>query len=827
MAIKTLRAFQENAIESGLTLFSTAKRLLDAAGDDESGQQFSIAHNGALLIEAPTGCGKTLMAGSIVEKFTATENVVWFWFAPFKGVVGQTEDFLREQFQGLRLRDLAADRGADASGAGDTFVTTWQTVATRVRDKRNVRKETETNPSIDTLAESLRAQGLRIGVVVDEAHHGFGGDTQALKFFKEVLRPHYTILVTATPDDADIKAFEKAMDIAELHRIRVSRADAVEAGLIKAGVKAIAYVVTDPAKAGLVDLQATALRDGVGTHRKIKDDLKRLGVDLVPLLLVQVDSAPKSIEKARERLLKFGFTDDQIAVHTASEPDADLLAIANDERREVLIFKMAVALGFDAPRAFTLVSMRASRDRDFGVQLIGRILRVHRLLQGRVARSNFPPSLNNGYVFLSNFETQTGLDQAGQLINKIETEYAKVSPATIVLRVGDEENLVGMVDNKGQVSFLLPQQEAAEVEDFDLAHSPGEVPVSALPIDLFEKTLKTPVEPSPDAARIRIPPPPGIFDTTHTHSYKLRHGMPHSFRRQIASPDNASCEEACAQNFIDSTRDLFDDAKKGTVGIEKRTLEVFTHAIQQEFNFAASLSPEQAAHAARAALCSNETFDPRELRRALLKKLSSAMHDEAIEGADDPAKVLAFLNFILAYSPRKLADAQKKALATHTVVENAEPLPETYVSDEPLPVSPHNIYGIYPDNSMNKWERLFAEFLDRDPNGIVLWWHRNEPRKPWSVNVLRPSGKGFFPDFIIGINGRRTPEHVLMADPKKFFQMDEEAEKVWASHAEYGKALILIRNESNRWMAATWDDERKKAVAETEFHLSNAAAWGL
>ena len=87
---------------------------------------------------------------------------------------------MREQFQGLRLLDLTTNRSSEGARSGDTFVTTWQTVATRVRDKRNVRKESETNPSIDTTVGRIREQGLRAGVVVDEAHHGFGKDTQAL-----------------------------------------------------------------------------------------------------------------------------------------------------------------------------------------------------------------------------------------------------------------------------------------------------------------------------------------------------------------------------------------------------------------------------------------------------------------------------------------------------------------------------------------------------------------------------------------------------------------------------------------------------------------------
>jgi len=170
MNAKTLRGFQTEAVNSGVDLFTTTKRLLDAAGADVAGKTAAINHNGYLLIEAPTGSGKTLMVGTIVERFSHEEDVVWFWFAPFKGVVGQTAAVLREEFHGLRLRELADDRSTAMSRRGDVFVTTWQTVATRVKDKRNVRKEGDTNPSIDTLIEALRDQGLRIGVVVDEAH---------------------------------------------------------------------------------------------------------------------------------------------------------------------------------------------------------------------------------------------------------------------------------------------------------------------------------------------------------------------------------------------------------------------------------------------------------------------------------------------------------------------------------------------------------------------------------------------------------------------------------------------------------------------------------
>jgi hypothetical protein len=126
----------------------------------------------------------------------------------------------------------------------------------------------------------------------------------------------------------------------------------VEAGLIKPGVKSVAYLAGDDQKA-LVDFPLTALTDALQIHRAIKQTLADQGVNLTPLMLVQVSSSNNSIAEARKKLRSLNVPEDAIAVYTADEPTNDLLAVAMDETKEVLIFKMAVALGFDAPRAFT------------------------------------------------------------------------------------------------------------------------------------------------------------------------------------------------------------------------------------------------------------------------------------------------------------------------------------------------------------------------------------------------------------------------------------------------------------------------------------------
>jgi type III restriction enzyme len=822
------KPFQETAIESGLQIFVECKRLLDISQDAVSAAS-AISQHGKLLLEAPTGAGKTLIAGHIVERLSAVEEVVWFWFAPFKGLTGQTASTLRAELPGLRLRDLSEDRQSADSRSGDVFVTTWQTVATKVKNSRNVHRRSELNPTVEELSVALRGKKLRIGVVVDEAHHSFfgaGNETQAMLFFREVLRPEYTVMVTATPDDADIQRFKKSLGMERLNRITISRREPVDEGLIKEGVKCVAYFAPESQDA-LVDYEGVALRDGVALHSRLKEDLKKIGIDLTPLMLVQVDSKDKSVERAKEKLLALGFHEKQIAAHTAEEPDSGLLALANDETREVLIFKMAVALGFDAPRAMTLVSMRASRDEDFGVQIVGRILRVHRRLQARARAKKLPESLRYGYVLLADAEAQAGLDLAGQRINRLQTEYAKVSPTTAVVQIGSQLH-VQVLPPSGQMCLLplnIPSGFTASVpitEEVSGGEAqpnlPGSFTVQLLTGDYIPQSLLQ-SEITPDS-RIDAA---AASTASRAYRYELRPDVPRRFKTQVVSPDNDVTEEDCAQKFMLSSHEIL-RAVVAKVKVEKRTLEVFTQQIEMDFTNVA-MNADQAARIALKVLTKNEAFDARELKRALLRKLKATLTELAMDQGDDDEQVLHMLNVILAARPELLYKAQKEALAAHfEVTPTQEELPAVLDSDLPLATSRLNVYRVIPP-SLNSWERPFAELLDRDSQQIVRWWHRNLPHKRWSVQVVLDNGKGFFPDFVIGINGRKNEVGGLLADPKFSFETTQEQPKTYAQHPIYGRVLILSLQGGAQWMTVRYDEQRQKAVLDREFRLSDAAGY--
>jgi superfamily II DNA or RNA helicase len=816
----TLRKYQESArdeaLESFLYLADQLRSVTKPADRDAA-----IAHNGGVLLKAPTGAGKTLIAGSVAEKLSATPGlrVIWFWFAPFKGLVGQSEASLRERFPGLRLRNLATDRQPADTASGDTWVATWQSVAARDAEARKIRTDSETAPSLDSLVAQLREAGFMIGVVVDEAHHGFGHGSQALELFTRVLHPEFTLLVTATPDDTDADAFKKAAGFAQLRQISVSRDDAVVEGLIKPGVRSVAFVAEQADQRAIVDFENTALEQGTATHRRIKTALKDSGIDLVPLMLVQVDSNAGSEKRIRERLLALGFSEGQIATHTAKEPDPDLLALAVDEEKEVLIFKMAVALGFDAPRAFTLVSMRGIVDHDFGTQIVGRILRVHPRCQGKA----LPPLLQNAYVFLADCEAQRGLLTAAEKINQIKTEFGRVSPYAMIVSVGGENQVQVIKDGQ---TLLLARDEVQNLSGGVVEPMP--VHTVATPyefswFDLLEGTTGQTSVSSSGALRGEM------FSASHTaqlagKSYPLREGMPERFTTQRLRPVTDGLTRTIAQTICFDERVLMSGIREN-VSVLRQEKNLFTAQEDNVQRIQGFLDLAQAEQQAQRMLIEFGVIDPRDLHAALLQRLREEYVRRGQAIASDEDALESALALILVQHPKLLREAERAALAKFAETLPSGPLPEKIYAEAELPRSRHNLYGVYPPG-MNSWERAFAELLDQDPDGHVLWWHRNEPHKPWSVATTLPDGRQFFPDFLVGIRDRAKSDHVLLVDTKRAINDDLNAKvKSVVAHETYGRTAILFWENNTRWMTVRYDEAKDKNELDAVFRLAAMAGF--
>jgi hypothetical protein len=144
-----------------------------------------------------------------------------------------------------------------------------------------------------------------------------------------------------------------------------------------------------------------------------------------------------------------------------------------------------------------------------------------------------------------------------------------------------------------------------------------------------------------------------------------------------------------------SSREIL-QALVAKVKVAKRTLEVFTHQMELSFTNA-TMDPDQAARIALKVLTKNEAFDARELRLALLRKLTLTLQELAMDEAKNDEQVRHMLNLILCARPDLLYHAQKAALAMHCEVEQTdEGIPAVLENESPLPISRLNVYGVMP-----------------------------------------------------------------------------------------------------------------------------------
>lgn len=814
----TLKGFQREAVDNALHILGGALTAIAKVRNSPTFHKDRVrivADRGSILFEAPTGTGKTLMIGHVAEGLSKKHNILWLWFAPFGGLIDQATKTIRTEFPLLRVRDPANDRDVTTLRSGDVFVTTWASVAVSNKDTRKTRTESETMPSLDDFVMHARGQGYAIGVIIDEAHHSFRGQSQAFTFYNEILMPDISILATATPRDADIDAFSKACGIAKLRRTSISRQQGVDAGLIKHGVKvAVFKAAADVSK--LIDFRKTSLRQGAVVHQKIKGLLQPFGV--TPLLLVQADSADGAMEETVAMIKATGFRDEQIRSHTADAPDPNLMSIAADEDVEVLVFKMAVATGFDVPRAFTLVSFRPARDPDFGIQIVGRILRVDRRLQGL---DDIPDALNYGYVFLADNSSQTGLSSAAHRINAIKNELANVTSNVAVAIIGDQPPSAVRVGKGGQLTML----------ETDIPSVPEESEPPEKEAPMIQQTLlddwKLDFTPTPEP-KVTNPNTKTVDPSLQQYPRRTDTDAPANFARAVVSIDQDAIHKDIVANF-EFSADLILKAQQTAVNILMEEVEIFGQTKNTPEAIRADLAQREIDAMAQKSLFAADDMDVIDIRRLnndLLESFKRAVELQGIDAFDTRDKLLSGLNKILALRPGHLKRAISEAVVRHTESEDASPLPAVLTSLAPLTPSRLNLYRVFPDD-MNSWELAFTNTLDDDLTGTVKWWHRNPPRKPYSVGMPLPGQPDFYPDFIVGIKERKRGHGILLVETKRVIN-DEEGnaqEKAQAEHPLYKKVMMLYWEQQRVWMLVEYDDRNDKNILDRVFRTDVMVAY--
>lgn len=743
----------------------------------------------AVMLQAPTGIGKTLIATEAVARFSALEDVVWFWFAPYATLIEQAAVSLQRQAPQLKILNIEHQRTPDELASGALFVITWQTVATKTKESRLARMTGDAGLSVDDLIAQARALGLRVGVVVDEAHHGFVKAKEAYRFFAEVLEPDYALMMTATPRDADVASFadKTGYQVGDSDEwASITRFEGYNAGLLKLGVKTAQFITGNNDDAALVDFEEVAMSECAAMHRHIKGVLAENGVTLTPLMLVQVPNGGAALDKARDYLtgpLKFPAS--AVRVHAAEEPDPNLQALAHDPSVEVLVFKMAIAMGFDAPRAFTLAALRGTRDANFGIQVVGRIMRVHSLLQ---RRPNTPQVLNYGYVFLANREAQVGLTGAATVINKLKEHTANTTPQTVVTFTADSSFV--QVVKIGQTAVIFPPPDPIP----PVVVAPGGT--DPLP-GTVERSVTPPFSLFPDLAKSELLHGAHDGTTALVAAFKLDADEQYDYSLSVQElpqlvtevlPKNPDDFEAQIVSFVDFSGVLADRDRSRTKLVQ-RTLDIFeAKGTPTDLDVWAKMSTISIAQRARQIAFEYPDVDSRQFLQSLRKRFRDALEAGGFDLSLSDEELTQQLELILVRNPNLIRQAHKRCRASQIRTQSFA-LPSVLQSKYQLEPAKRNVYGTFPADLSGE-ELRFAELLDTSPD--VDWWHRNPVRQAESVALYRwSSGVGFFPDFLVAVKDRKGGGGVALVEFKGPQLQQYDKEKAGAVHIHYGRVFMV------------------------------------
>ena len=349
-----------------------------------------------LVFKAPTGAGKTVMASEMLDRLTTEladegREVAVIWIAPNK-LHQQSYMKMKNFFTETRVLTPVMYDELDHSidgyiKPGEIFFVNWESIN---KDKNVMVRETENSSSLYDITRRTKERNIPIVVVIDEEHM-FSG--RAAKQSEKVLRninPKVEIRISATPITPPDEM------------VSVQRDAVIKEQMIKEGIS-INPSVSDP-NSGMSENEYL-LELALEKRNEVKAAYEKLGVRINPLLLIQLPNDSSEVLDDNERTIMemvkarldlehdINIGNNKLAIWLSSEKQ-NLDGLENDyNTTEVLLFKQAIALGWDCPRAAVLLIFRDIQSTTFGVQTVGRIMRM--------PEQKYYPNglLNHGYVY--------------------------------------------------------------------------------------------------------------------------------------------------------------------------------------------------------------------------------------------------------------------------------------------------------------------------------------------------------------------------------------------------------------------------------------------
>ena len=328
----------------------TVNKLLDAT---------SIGTKKEVLVQAPTGSGKTIILLSYIEEyFKENKNTLFVWLTPGKGDLEEQSRKKMLKFLPHHKTQTIQDVLLQGFEEKSTAFINWETIT---KKGNNALKEAERKNLYERIHEAHNS-GYKFIVIVDEEHLN---KTVKAESIIEYMNPDYIVRVSATTKTNK-----------EAEYIEIDELDVINSGLITRAL----YINENVSNAYTLSNEHEYLLDlAIEKRKAIKQEYMELGVQVNPLIIIQVPSKSDDLIKMIETTLErkgYDYPKQNLAIWLSDRKENIDNIEDNESLQAILIMKQAISTGWDCPRAKILVKLRDNMSEDFETQTIGRIRRM-------------------------------------------------------------------------------------------------------------------------------------------------------------------------------------------------------------------------------------------------------------------------------------------------------------------------------------------------------------------------------------------------------------------------------------------------------------------
>jgi type III restriction enzyme len=348
-------------------------------------------HRIPLVFKAPTGAGKTIMMAEFLRclddnyQFHEDKAYIWVSFGGDESYM-QSKNKLYTYFNegtDMNLKDVN-NLSEGKLYKNNIFFVNWLKIKGTDKESKKLRKSGGVGYGgeavFDEFIQKTRKE-RELVLIIDEAHTET--DTHLANEVVNLIDPRIILKVTATPKD-----LPNISDVSQKKAgfVETLESDVIASGLIKE--KIIIQTEEDIKKLENKQLSEDEIMLELAHDKRLelKKYYKELGLDINPLVLIQLPSDYKEKEEVQANLKDLvltylkqkGVKENEIAIWLSGNKEEDKLKHITDDNDKInfMIFKVAPATGWDCPRAEILVMFREITSPTFHTQIIGRIKRM-------------------------------------------------------------------------------------------------------------------------------------------------------------------------------------------------------------------------------------------------------------------------------------------------------------------------------------------------------------------------------------------------------------------------------------------------------------------